>query len=194
MALAHTILAVLSGAPHSGYDLSKQFTENNGCYWRATQQQIYRELAKLEDQGLIVPTTIPQEGRPDKKLYSITHQGRAELQEWIVQPSEPTPIREDLLVKVLAAHLVPRPFILKELERRRQIHLHILSIYQELQQQHCQSWHEMAIEDQCRYLTLRRGIRYETEWVEWCDEAIELLAEGATSINPDDHRSNKKIE
>jgi DNA-binding PadR family transcriptional regulator len=183
MALAHTILAVLSGEPHSGYDLSKQFTENNGCYWRATQQQIYRELAKLEEQGMIIPTAIPQDGRPDKKLYSITETGKAHLREWIVQPSEPTPIREDLLVKVLAAHLVPRPLIVKELERRREIHLHILSIYQELQQRHCQNWQEMPIEDKCRCLTLRRGIRYETDWVEWCNEAIQLLSESSTTMH-----------
>lgn len=176
MALAHTILAALSNEPHSGYDLSKQFAEDSGCYWKATQQQIYRELAKLEEQGMITSETIPQEGRPDKKLYSTTELGREHLRQWIAQPSEPTPIREELLVKVLAGHLVPRSVILQELERRRQMHLRQLSIYQELQQQRCQNLHELAIENQCFCLTLRRGIRYETDWVAWCDEALLLLS------------------
>ena len=177
MALTHTILAALSIEPLSGYDLSKRFAEHSGCFWRATVQQIYRELAKLEDQGMITCETIPQHGRPDKKLYSINDFGREHLREWIAQPSEPTPIREDLLVKVLAGHLVPRPVILEELERRRQVHLQQLSIYQELEHWRCENLHKLPIEDQCFCLTLRRGIRYEIDWVAWCDEAIQLLSE-----------------
>lgn len=176
MALAQTILSALSASTLSGYDLSKRFSENSGCYWRASQQQIYRELAKLEDQSLITSETIPQEGRPDKKLYSITHLGQEHLREWIAQPSEPTPIREELLVKVLAGHLVPRSVILKELERRRHVHLEQLAIYQELEQaKQCHELEQLAIADQCVCLTLRRGIRYETEWIDWCDEAIQVF-------------------
>ena len=176
MALGHTILAALSVESLSGYDLAKKFADKNGCYWRATQQQIYRELAKLEDEGMVVSKTIPQAGRPDKKLYHITDSGKENLREWIAQPSEPTPIREDLLVKVLAGHLVSRPIILKELERRRQIHLEQLSIYKEWHQNYCQNLAELPLPEQCRCLTLRRGIRYETEWVVWCEEAIQMLS------------------
>lgn len=82
-------------------------------------------------------------------------------------------------MKVLAGHLAPRPVILKELERRRQIHLQQLSVYQDLQQQRCQNLHKLPIEDQCFCLTLRRGIRYETDWVAWCEEAVQLLSESA---------------
>jgi DNA-binding PadR family transcriptional regulator len=176
MALAQTILSALSVEPLSGYDLSKRFSENSGCYWRASQQQIYRELAKLEDQNMITSKTVPQEGRPDKKLYSITDLGQEHLREWIAQPSEPSPIREELLVKVLAGHLVPRSIILKELARRRQIHVEQLAIYQELEEKkQCHKLDQLAIEDQCVCLTLRRGIRYEMEWINWCDEATELF-------------------
>lgn len=177
MALAHTILAALSNKPCSGYDLSKRFAENSGCFWRASQQQIYRELAKLEDEGLIVAEVLPQEGRPDKKIYYSTETGREKLVAWISEPSEPTPIREDLLVKVLAGHLVPQSLILKELDCRRQVHLQQLSVYKELERERCQGLRELPLESQCFCLTLRRGIRYETEWIAWCDEAIALLSE-----------------
>lgn len=176
MALAQTILSALSVESLSGYDLSKRFSENSGCYWRASQQQIYRELAKLEEQNLITSETIPQEGRPDKKLYSITDLGQEHLREWIAQPSEPTPIREELLVKVLAGHLVPRSVILKELIRRRQVHLEQLAIYQELEEKkQCHKLKQLAIADQCVCLTLQRGVRYEMEWINWCDEAMQLF-------------------
>ncbi|MEO0852838.1 MAG: PadR family transcriptional regulator, partial [Cyanobacteria bacterium J06648_11] len=53
MSLSHTILMLLAEGAHSGYDLSKEFDECVGHYWQATPQQIYRELGKLDDRGLV---------------------------------------------------------------------------------------------------------------------------------------------
>ncbi|MCX7595443.1 MAG: PadR family transcriptional regulator, partial [Fischerella sp.] len=87
MALAHAILASLIGRPCSGYDLAKQFDGSVGFFWQATHQQIYRELSKLETQGWITSEIISQEGRPDKKLYSVTELGKQQLKEWIAPVS-----------------------------------------------------------------------------------------------------------
>ena len=174
MALAHAILGFLAVCPCSGYALAKEFDGSVGCFWEATHQQIYRELAKLEARGWVSSETIPQ-GRLDKKLYHLTELGRKQLTEWVVQPTEPTPTREDLLVKTFVAYLVPRQVIVKELERRRQIHREKLFIYQDKEQQYYKNPQELSPEAKLRYLILRRGIRYESDWVAWCDEAIELL-------------------
>lgn len=48
MALAHAIMAFIADHPYSGYDLSKELENSIGCYWMASYQQVYRELAKLE--------------------------------------------------------------------------------------------------------------------------------------------------
>jgi DNA-binding PadR family transcriptional regulator len=66
-------------SPQTGYDLSKEFDEKVSCYWQATSQQIYRELARMEAQGWVAMTVIPQSGRPDKKLYALTELGQQEL-------------------------------------------------------------------------------------------------------------------
>ena len=175
MALTHAILSALLDYPCSGYDLAKRFDGSVGFFWKATHQQIYRELTKLEDQGWVSPQTVHQEGRPDKKLYCITEQGKEQLKEWIAQPSEVSPIKEDLLVKLFAGYLVPSPTILAELERHRIQHQERLSIYQNIEQEYFQNPETFSIEQKFRYLTLRSGIRYETEWLAWCDEALELL-------------------
>ena len=174
MALAHTILVVLAQAPHSGYDVSKRFEESVSCFWKASQQQIYRELTKMERQGWVRFETIPQEGKPDKKLYHLTDLGQQELTQWFVEPTEPTPIREDLLVKVLAGACMPRELLLKELKHRLQLHQVQLAHYKE-KEAGCQSNPAPLPEERFRYLTLRRGIRYETSWIEWCKEVLELL-------------------
>ncbi|NER84440.1 MAG: PadR family transcriptional regulator [Leptolyngbya sp. SIO1D8] len=180
MALAHTILTVLCEQPSSGYDISKRFEETVSCYWKASQQQIYRELGKMEQQGWVSFELIPQEGKPDKKIYAITKSGRQELRRWYVEPTEPAPIREDLLVKVLGGAYFPKPILIQEIQRRRQGHLEQLRNYQAMETCH-QSHLNPSAQMQYRYLTLRRGIRYEEDWVNWCDEVLEFLQQSSAA-------------
>ncbi|MCL6435209.1 MAG: PadR family transcriptional regulator [Leptolyngbyaceae cyanobacterium HOT.MB2.61] len=133
MALVHAILAVLVEEPCSGYDLRKRFEGSVGFFWKASFQQIYRELTKLEEQGLLSSQAIQQESRPDKKIYSVTEAGRQYLSKWIAQPSEVNPPKDDLLVKLFAGYLVPQETVLQELEHHRQQHLKQLSIYQTIE-------------------------------------------------------------
>lgn len=175
MALAHTILATLASASYSGYDLSKLFEGYVSCFWKASQQQIYRELGKMETRGWVKSETIPQVGRPDKKVYSITDCGKQELCRWLAEPVEPSPIREDLLVKISAGYLVPKAILLAELERHRQLHQEQLAFYLQKEQESYQNLSELPLEKQYRYLVLQRGIRFERDWIAWCDEAIQLL-------------------
>ena len=172
MALSHTILATLGDEAYSGYDLWKKFTECTSHYWKASQQQVYRELSKLETQGAIAPKIVSQENRPDKKLYRVTPLGKEILTTWIAEPSEPMAIREELLVKVLASHLVAPEVIIDELKRRQEIHQEKLAACLAKEQEMLQ---ESSLNKHV-YLTLRRGIRYESEWVEWCEEAIEVIS------------------
>jgi len=175
MALVHAILAVLVDQPCSGYDLRKKFEGSVGFFWKASFQQIYRELSKLEEQGLLQAQEIQQESRPDKKIYFATAAGRQYLSEWIAQPSEISPLKDDLLVKLFAGYLVPQGTILAELAQHRQQHLQQLSVYQAIEQQFFQNPHTLSPQKRFQYITLRQGIRYEMEWLNWCDEAIELL-------------------
>lgn len=173
MALSHTILALLSKQPDSGYDISKRFDEKLSCYWKATQQQVYRELGKLTKNGWVRFETKPQAGKPDKKIYHITDDGWKELTRWYMAPTEPTPIREDLLVKVLIGHKMPRQLLLKEIQHRQQLHSAQLAAYRKIEEEDFIGNSELMM--QYMYLTLKRGIAYETSWLTWCDEVLEVI-------------------
>lgn len=175
MALAHAILAALVDAPCTGYDLAKRFDGSVGFFWSASHQQIYRELSKLENQGSISSESILQAGRPDKRLYSVTDLGEQHLKEWIAQPCEPTPIKDDLLVKIFAGHIVRNQIILAELEHHQEAHLKKLSTYKELEQCYFQNPQELPASGKFQYLTLLNGISYETHWLAWCNQVRELL-------------------
>lgn len=176
MALAHAILSALMERPCSGYDLAKQFDGSVGFFWKATHQQLYRELTKLEDQGWLSSETVHQEGRPDKKVYQVTELGKDFLSNWIAQPSELSPIKDELLVKVFAGYVVPKQAMLAQIEHHRAQHQERLEVYREIEQQYFQNPQALSIEDKFRYLTLRYGIRYETDRLAWCDEVIEFLS------------------
>jgi len=178
MALKHTILAFLSRQPLSGYDVVKEFVEGfGGCFWKASQQQIYAELTKLEQQGSLSYEAIPQSGRLDKKIYSITDKGQQELVEWLTRPTEPTAIREDLGVMGLAGHLVSVEVIVGEIKRRRKLHLDMVQNVKKLDEYFAQHLDSLELKDLYMHLIIRRAIRYQEDWVAWCDEAISAIAQ-----------------
>lgn len=175
MALAHAVLSLLSQKPCSGYEIAKAFEGSVGYFWQATHQQIYRELKKLEEQQWVSVEVIPQEKPLDKKVYRLTELGQQKLAEWIDEPDELGPLKEDILVKVFAGHLVPRSVLIRQLEQNRRQHLKRLTTYRDLKTQYFDLPDRLPFEQFCRYLTLQRGIRNEEDWIAWCEAAIEQL-------------------
>ena len=174
MALAHAILARLIDTPLSGYDLAQQFDGSVGYFWAASHQQIYRELSKLEQQGWIAGETVPQTGKPDKKLYYVTETGKQQLKSWIAEPSEPSPIKDDLLVKIFAGYVAPQAIAI-ELQRHQTAHREKLAVYKAIEQKYFSNPQILSEIEKFQYLTLLNGISYETHWLSWIDRAIELL-------------------
>lgn len=90
-------LGLLAQRPGSGYDLLRTFEKTMANVWPATQSQLYGELNKLADTGLIEITDIGPRGR---KEYRITPDGRAELQRWMTSPEGDPPLRDASLLRV----------------------------------------------------------------------------------------------
>ena len=97
MSLRHAALGLLSRRPASGYDLLKVFEASMANVWPATQSQLYGELNKLADAGLIEAADVGPRGR---KEYAITDAGRAELQRWMTSPQEDPAFRSAQLLRV----------------------------------------------------------------------------------------------
>lgn len=179
MALAHAILALLVDTARSGYDLTKEFDSSVGYFWSATHQQIYRELAKLEDQGAIVSEVVPQTGRPDKKLYHLTERGHQQLVKWIAEPCSIAAIKEEILVKTFVGVQVNPSVLQQEIERHRQAHQQKLAVYHRIEAEYFEPRQPLSFAHNLQYLVLQRGIRYEVDWIGWCDEVLQLLSDHA---------------
>lgn len=81
MSLTYGILGFLSYGSMTGYDLAKAFGCSVNFFWNAQTSQIYRELGRMEGEGLVASELVLQTQRPNKKLYSITEKGRESFQD-----------------------------------------------------------------------------------------------------------------
>ena len=105
MSLRIAALGLLAQEPGSGYDLLKHFQTSMANVWPATQSQLYGELNKLADAGLIEVSDIGPRGR---KEYRITGAGRAELRRWVANPQDDPPFRSAGLLRLFLLGEVPR--------------------------------------------------------------------------------------
>ena len=97
-------LGLLAQEPGSGYDLLKHFEKSMANVWPATQSQLYGELNKLAEAGLIEVSDIGPRGR---KEYRITDAGRTELRRWVTNPQDDPPFRDAGLLRVFLLGEVP---------------------------------------------------------------------------------------
>jgi DNA-binding PadR family transcriptional regulator len=83
MSVRHAVLGLLDQRPRHGYELHAAFEavvgEEN---WDVKPAQIYATLSRLQENGLVVENAIEQSGGPEKRIYAITNEGKAALEEW----------------------------------------------------------------------------------------------------------------
>jgi len=72
----------------TGYELTKEFNESLAYFWHATSQQIYKELDTMEKSGWLISERIMQSEKPNKRVYSITPEGKAALLDWVSSPED----------------------------------------------------------------------------------------------------------
>ena len=91
--LKHVILGLLSRSSMSGYDITNEFHTTVSEFWTASHSQIYPELKKLTVEGLVTYEIQITGEVLEKKVYSITSQGKQEFLSWLKKdvPIEPTP-------------------------------------------------------------------------------------------------------
>lgn len=97
-------LAVLSSGGATGYEIRKQFAEGPFAHFqKASLGAIYPALTRAAKEGLVTVTEEAQDGRPDKKVYSLTEQGELALRRACEIEPEPDQVRSDLYFLIFFA-------------------------------------------------------------------------------------------
>jgi DNA-binding PadR family transcriptional regulator len=176
MSLAHAILVCVSDEPMTGYELAKRFDSSVGFFWRATHQQIYRELGALSDKGWLTGKTVSQASRPNKTIFKLTAAGRAELLAWSRRQTQPAAVKEELLLRFYALQKVDVPALIEQLRERRQGHQAQLALYERILARHYSNPDKLDLSAKGKLLGLRAGMLLEQHWIAWSADAIAMLA------------------
>ncbi len=174
MSLPHALLTALVERPGSGSELASRFDRSIGYFWHATHQQIYRELARLEEAGWV--QSLPAEsGRGRKRAYRVLPAGRKELKRWIAAQEDPRPMRDELMLRLRAEAAVGPAGLAKDIERRLRLHEAKLALYREIEARDFPG-RAAGREQQLQHLVLKAGIESERMWIELSKDALKILA------------------
>jgi DNA-binding PadR family transcriptional regulator len=105
MPIQHAVLALLAEKPSHGYELKSSFEQAIGPQWGGLNiGHLYQVLDRLLRDGLVTCEVVSQVDRPDKQVYRLSKQGRAELERWMETPFIRTGgYRDDFFLKLFAA-------------------------------------------------------------------------------------------
>lgn len=173
MSLSHALLTALIERPGAGLELAKRFDRSIGYFWPATHQQIYRELAKLEEAGF-VKAELVSGARGGKKTYQVLPTGRAELECWVAASQSTLLIRDELLVRLRAAAVINATSLAEELKVLTMRHRQKLSLYHQIEARDF-SVQTLSREQKLRHLVLKAGIDFESLRIKFCEDAVALL-------------------
>lgn len=105
-------LSILYEKDATGYEIRQMSVDDECAYFvEASFGSIYPALARLEDDGLLTSRTEQQDGKPAKKVYSITEAGRAAFVQELHEPLGDDVFRSPFLLFARHAHLLPRSLV-----------------------------------------------------------------------------------
>jgi DNA-binding PadR family transcriptional regulator len=171
---AYVILGMLRLGRRTGYEIKSLVDVSTRFFWAASYGQIYPELARLEEAGLIEGERDSSDGRR-RRAYELTPAGEEELDRWLTSDAPlHLELRHEGVLKLFFSDALPPAEQLAQLRRLRAEHERIAEQLR-------------AIEPEARagcdrdgvrfpYLTLEWGIAYEDFQVEWCKRAERRLA------------------
>ncbi|MFC5469096.1 PadR family transcriptional regulator [Cohnella suwonensis] len=170
------VLGILTLGPHTGYDIKQHMEQSTSYFWNENYGQIYPSLAELLDRNDIEVKIIRQKGKPDKKLYSITDQGRQTLSNWLAQPMEQIVSlkKNELLLRVFFGSNSSPETIILHIEEHRRKSEESLRVFEELEK-----WllNLETRDNNFKYwmITVQYGKNHFSSLINWCENSIQTL-------------------
>jgi PadR family transcriptional regulator, regulatory protein AphA len=173
-ATAYVILGMVSLEPRSGYEIKAAVDGTTRFFWAASYGQIYPELKRLSEAGLIEGVDASQ-GDRKRTRYGITADGRAELKDWLRRPPETAEMREEGLLKLFFSGVLKPAEAVETLRTMRQRRLELTERLRSLESEKV----EANPEDPFPLMVLRAGIEFNGWFADWCERMEAQLLEPA---------------
>jgi PadR family transcriptional regulator AphA len=119
---ARVILGMLRHSAKTGYEIKQLVDRSTRFFWAASYGQIYPELRRLEEEGLIRGYADPEDARR-RKVYSLTEAGEHALHDWLASGDELVyELRDEGLLKLFFSSAMDRDELLAHLRAAREQH------------------------------------------------------------------------
>jgi DNA-binding PadR family transcriptional regulator len=162
---AFVILGMLAWRPMSGYDVKSIVDNSTRFFWAASYGQIYPELRRLAEAGLVEGEAEKGSGRR-RTAYRITAAGRDALRDWLAQEPQTFEQRDEGLLKLFFASAAPESAA-GTLDAKRAFHEAKLAQLRAIE--------STGKPEGFAALVLRYGIE-SSEWMAgWCEREAERL-------------------
>jgi DNA-binding PadR family transcriptional regulator len=187
-ATAKVILGMLAMRPRSGYEIKSFVDRSTRFFWAASYGQIYPELRRLSEAGLIEGTDSPTGGR-QKTVYELTRAGRHELAKWHSEPAEHFDYRDEALLKLFFAGAVAPEHAAEIARERAEQAAEIADTLRAVEA-------SAPGEDQPSYAVLRFGIDFNQFIADWISRQALAFEEGVplTKLPAPDARAHDEEE
>ncbi len=166
---ARVILGMIALGKQTGYDIKQLVDKSTRHFWAASYGQIYPELRRLEEQGLISGQPEPRGGRA-RTVYTLTPAGHAAFAEWLADTDVASPfeVRAESMLKLFFSDAATPEQRIENLRSMRDTHTRTLAQLEAVRN----ATPDMPTGPQ---LTLELGIGLHSFIVEWCEQAERRL-------------------
>ena len=180
--LEYAMLGFLNYSPMTGYELKQNMEGSTTHFWTANLSQIYTTLKAMEAKGLVRSSIQTQKERPDKRVYTITAEGKSNLQKWLTEPlTELAPQKSAFMLKLFFAAQTDKETVLALLRLQKNLHQRQAELYstqtRDLIQGIVQRNPGLQKDGIFWEATRRFGELHEETFVRWLDETIQILEE-----------------
>jgi len=176
--LKYAILGLLNRHPMTGYEIAKEFNYELAEFWYANHSQIYPELKKLNNEGLVNFDIEISGDILESKRYTLTEEGRIELINWLHKDKKIERTPKDIFrLRMYFSNNMDLQTRIKLLENQKTQHLKRLNGLKKTFEQ----YPETPPHDSDRFgdfIVLRGAIMRQENVIAWLDECIGYCKEG----------------
>lgn len=167
MSLRHALIGLLADEPASGWDLSRRFQDVLGSVWPAGHPQIYGELRKLHEAGLI---EVAAEGPRGRTAYRATEAGVAEVRRWLTSTEPDHTIRLEALLRSAFFWLMTPAELADYLDREAAYYRAVAAKYRHLAAAKDRGEYGTGPQSQSLRMTVEAALRVTgalNDWTSW---------------------------
>lgn len=173
---AYVILGMVSREPRSGYEIKALVDNTTRFFWAASYGQIYPELRRLSEAGLIAGMDAPR-GERKRTVYAITADGEEELKAWLREPPQTFEMREEGLLKLFFSGALDREEAAVTLREMGEYRRGVVERLREIEPMAREKEEEM--DDPFPLMVLRGGIEFNEWFADWCERMEDRVLQSA---------------